>query len=266
VDGRYRWVFMTAERPAADWPRVVRTALGVPAPDLAVLSVLAWRPEMLVADRFAAGRAFLAGDAAHVMPPWAASGANTGIADAHNLAWKLAAVLGGADPGLLDSYHAERRPAGWFAADESTRRTAAFGDPAAAADPNLAHPYVLAAGGFQYPAGALVGDPGADPEPVTAFAPAGRVGTRVPHRWLDAARTRSTLDLAGPGWAALSGGPAAEPAPGLPAHTAELDFLPPGEHLLLRPDHVVAWRGTDPAGPARVRADLLAGATAGARR
>ena len=258
VDGRLRWVFMGADRPDQDWPRVLRTALGVAAPDLEVLSVLPWQPEMLVADRYAAGRAFLAGDAAHVMPPWAASGANTGIADAHNLAWKLAAVLhGAAGPALLDSYHAERRPAGWFVADHSTRYTARFADPGATDDPGLAHPFVLAAGGFQYREGALVPAADEDPEPVTEFAPAGRVGTRVPHRWLGAARTRSTVDLAGPGWALLSGGAPVPVVGDLPSATADLDFLAPGEHLLLRPDDVVAWRGTDPGAVPAVRAALL---------
>jgi 2-polyprenyl-6-methoxyphenol hydroxylase-like FAD-dependent oxidoreductase len=246
VDGRFRWVFMS-QGPAdgRDWPAVLRTALGVPAPDLEVLSVLAWRGEMRVADRYRAGRVFLAGDAAHVMPPYAASGANTGIADAHNLAWKLAAVRRGdaADP-LLDSYQAERRPAGWFAADQSARRTADLRAPVSG--DGLAHPYVLAAGGFQYPAGALAGDPAAGPEPVTEFRPAGRVGTRVPHRWLDPGRTRSTIDLAGPDWAVLAG-------------RAAWDFLPAGQILLLRPDHIVAWRGPDPGAASRVQDRLLRG-------
>ncbi|MGA8116568.1 MAG: FAD-dependent oxidoreductase, partial [Actinocatenispora sp.] len=214
IDGRWRWVFMGPGGDVDhDWPRLLRTALGVPVPDLEVLSVLPWRAEMLVADRYGEGRVHLAGDAAHVMPPFAASGANTGIADAHNLGWKLAAVLRGrAAPTLLDTYDTERRAAGWFVADQSSRRTQEFRDRVAAPDPTLTHPFVLAAGAFQYPAGALVPDPAADPEPVTEFAPTGRVGTRIPHRWLDAARTRSTLDLAGPGWALL-----ATPAPAAPA-------------------------------------------------
>jgi hypothetical protein len=146
-----------------------------------------------------------------VTPPYAASGANTGIADAHNLAWKLAAVRrGDAADALLDSYQAERRPAGWFAADQSARRTTDLR------------------------------------APVTEFAPAGRVGTRVPHRWLDPGRRRSTIDLAGPGWATLTGRP-------------DWDFLPEGDVLLLRPDHVVAWRGRDVAAASRVRAALLQG-------
>jgi hypothetical protein len=228
-----------------DWPARLRTALGVPAPDLEVLSVLAWRGEMRVADRYRAGRVFLAGDAAHVMPPYAASGANTGIADGHNLAWKLAAVrCGDATDALLDSYQAERRPAGWFAADQSARRTADLRAPVTG--DGLAHPYVLAAGGFQYPAGTLAGDPAADPEPVTEFGPAGRVGTRVPHRWLDSARTRSTIDLAGPGWAVLTGRP-------------DWNFLPVRQILLLRPDHIVAWRGPDPAAASEVQDMLLRG-------
>jgi putative polyketide hydroxylase len=273
VDGRRRWVFMspggTADR---DWPALLRTALGVPAPDLEVLSVLPWQAEMRVADRYTGGRVHLAGDAAHVMPPFAASGANTGIADVHNLGWKLAAVLrGDAAPALLDSYDAERRPAGWFIADQSSRRTRDLRSQAEGPDPALAHPLVLAAGGFQYPAGALAPDPrrASDPEPVTEFSPAGRVGTRIPHRWLDPARTRSTIDLAGPGWALVAGGHARpqvqarhggadDPDADRPdASQLDADFLPAGEWLLLRPDHVVAWRGADPAAAAEVLAVLL---------
>lgn len=223
-----------------DWPTVLRTALGVPAPDLEILSVLAWQSQMLVADRYSVGRVHLAGDAAHVMPPFAASGANTGIADVHNLGWKLAAVPRGmAAPALLDSYDTERRPAGWFAADQSVRRGRSFslGTP----DPTLAHPFVLAAGGFQYMHGALV--PDGRREPVTEFAPAGRAGTRIPHRWLDDARTRSTLDLAGPDWAILTGD--------------QVDFLPAGHCVLLRPDHIVAWCGRSATEAADVRATLL---------
>ena len=254
IDGRRRWVFGTPGRQVdRDWPRLLRTVLGVPAPDLRVLSVLPWQPEMRVATRFSQGRVLLAGDAAHVMPPYAASGANTGIADAHNLGWKLAAVLHNqARPALLASYDAERQPAARFAAEQSSRRRP---DLRAGPDPTLAHPYVLAAGGFQYPGGAIAPSPPqlADPEPVTEFAPAGRVGTRIPHRWLDPARTRSTLDLAGPGWALLSGAPARTDQP------IALDFLAADEYLLLRPDHIVAWRGTSPDTAAQAQAALLAG-------
>jgi 2-polyprenyl-6-methoxyphenol hydroxylase-like FAD-dependent oxidoreductase len=66
-----------------------------------------------IVDRYSAGRVFVAGDAAHIHPPTGAQGMNTGIQDAHNLAWKVAlAVAGEAAAGLLDSYDAERRPVG----------------------------------------------------------------------------------------------------------------------------------------------------------
>lgn len=73
--------------------------------------VSAYRVHHRVAARFALGRAFLAGDAAHVHSPAGGQGMNTGIGDAVNLAWKLAAVLrDGADEALLETYEAERRP------------------------------------------------------------------------------------------------------------------------------------------------------------
>src|SRR5215472_13584828 len=66
---------------------------------------------MLLADRYQSGRVFLAGDAAHLNPPWGGHGFNTGIADAVNIGWKLSAVLDGwGGDGLLRSYEVERRP------------------------------------------------------------------------------------------------------------------------------------------------------------
>ncbi|WP_163513154.1 FAD-dependent monooxygenase [Fodinicola acaciae] len=69
-----------------------------------------WRPNIRMVERFRDGRVFLAGDAAHVHPPTGGQGLNTGVQDAYNLGWKLAAVLGGAPEELLETYQAERLP------------------------------------------------------------------------------------------------------------------------------------------------------------
>jgi 2-polyprenyl-6-methoxyphenol hydroxylase-like FAD-dependent oxidoreductase/quinol monooxygenase YgiN len=75
-----------------------------------------------IVDRYRVGRVFVAGDAAHLHPPAGGQGMNTGIQDAWNLGWKLAlAVRGEAAPGLLDSYEAERRPAGKEIVDRAVR-------------------------------------------------------------------------------------------------------------------------------------------------
>lgn len=90
----------------------VRETLRLPS-DLGVEvhHVSEYRPEAVVAQMFRVGRVFLAGDAAHRQPPSAGGGLNTAIQDAHNIAWKLGAVLGGrAGEALLDSYEAERLP------------------------------------------------------------------------------------------------------------------------------------------------------------
>lgn len=91
----------------------IRDLLHLPDLELTVHRVNRWAVESVVADRYRVGRVLLAGDAAHRHSPATGLGLNTGIQDAHNLAWKLAAVLHGkADDALLDSYERERRPIG----------------------------------------------------------------------------------------------------------------------------------------------------------
>ncbi|WP_143832091.1 FAD-dependent monooxygenase [Nocardiopsis sp. CNR-923] len=108
----------TGERCA----RLVRAAIGVPDASVGLRGVMPWEMAALTAERFAAGRVFLAGDSAHVIPPVGGYGANTGVQDAYDLTWKLWAVLGGMAPReLLDSYEEERRPVA-----EATVRQAAM--------------------------------------------------------------------------------------------------------------------------------------------
>src|SRR5688500_6307050 len=90
---------------------LVRSAVGVPDLEVEIEDVAVWKATAETADAFRRGRVFLAGDAAHVMPPTGGFGGNTGVHDADNLAWKLAMVLRGeAGESLLESYEAERRP------------------------------------------------------------------------------------------------------------------------------------------------------------
>jgi 2,4-dichlorophenol 6-monooxygenase len=104
----------------------VRERLGIADLDLTVLRVTRWQIEARLADRYREGRVFVAGDAAHRHSPFGGLGLNTGIQDAHNLTWKLAAVTAGhADDSLLDSYDLERRPVGRRNVDFAT--TAFFG-------------------------------------------------------------------------------------------------------------------------------------------
>ncbi|WIY06252.1 FAD-dependent oxidoreductase [Amycolatopsis mongoliensis] len=83
-----------------------RTGIRLHEPEWSSL----WRANIRLAARYREGRVFLAGDAAHIHSPAGGQGMNTGIQDAHNLGWKLAAVAKGASPALLDTYEAERRP------------------------------------------------------------------------------------------------------------------------------------------------------------
>ena len=93
--------------------QLVRESVGDPDLEVNVLDVDKWRAVAEAAETFQRGRIFLAGDAAHTMPPTGGFGGNTGIQDAHNIAWKLALVLDGkAGPALVDTYDQERQPAG----------------------------------------------------------------------------------------------------------------------------------------------------------
>ncbi|MGW1714955.1 FAD-dependent monooxygenase [Streptomyces sp. NPDC002156] len=113
-EGGWAWIAPTPDDPErADWSGLVSNALGPDGHGVQadVLRVQHWTTTAYVAERFRHGRILLAGDAAHALPPAGGLGMNVGIADVHNLCWKLAGVLRGwAGAGLLESYETERQP------------------------------------------------------------------------------------------------------------------------------------------------------------
>lgn len=238
---------------------LLTTAIGEPI-DIDVIEVAAWQPYERVAEQFDCGRAFLVGDSAHTMPPFKAGGANTAIQSAHNLAWKLAAVLHGtAAPELLATYHAERHPVGRFAARQSlTGPSVALlraGGDMPQLPPDEECPMFNLLIGYRYRSAAVVtGDVDGDGLVDELRA---QPGTRVPHVWVR--EGLSTLDLLGPRFTVLSGDErwcAAAASASLAAHRfysdewAAITGLQPEGALLIRPDDFVGWRADEfPADP-----------------
>lgn len=117
---------ITTEKAA----QMVRDAVGDPDLAVHIQDVAKWIAVCRAVETMRDGRIFLGGDAAHHMTPTGGFGGNTGIQDAHNLAWKLASVLqGAAGPGLLDTYDAERQPAGMQAIEQAYNRYILRSDP-----------------------------------------------------------------------------------------------------------------------------------------
>jgi 2-polyprenyl-6-methoxyphenol hydroxylase-like FAD-dependent oxidoreductase len=249
----------------------VSAGIGDASVPVTIDGVARWRSVSDVARRFRNRRMFLAGDAAHVMPPNGGFGGNTGIHDAHNLAWKLALVLkGAATDALLDTYEAERKPAGKFTVEQAyTRyvtRTATY---LGATDYEpIAHDFNIELGTL-YTSRAIASegdDPSIHADPRTTF---GRPGSRAPHVWLEKNGARvSTLDLFGEGFTLVAGKDgqvwrrvAAEAAPlglDLKAHIVGAGEIRdpdnrfgaaygigPSGAVLVRPDGYVAWRAVE---------------------
>ncbi|MFD5662077.1 FAD-dependent oxidoreductase [Streptomyces hirsutus] len=159
---------------------LVRSAVGDPDLDVDVVGVLPWELAALSAERFRDGSVFLIGDAAHVVPPIGGYGANTGVHDAHNLAWKLASVLRGeAGEALLDSYDAERRPVAEATLEQAQLRLLVRSGRADGEQRRATADVLAVMLGHTYPSAA---EPGArlprfrDPAEL-----AGEPGTRAPH-------------------------------------------------------------------------------------
>ncbi len=172
---------------------LVRSAVGIPNLAVRVDGHTRWRATAHVAQKFQDKRIFIAGDAAHLMPPNGGFGGNTGIHDAHNLAWKLAMVIQGhASPNLLDTYESERKPVAWFTVEQAFARYVARTAPWLQASQQ---PEALV-DDFDIEIGYLYGSPTsvhADPR-TTRGVP----GSRAPHVWLARAGKRlSTIDLTG---------------------------------------------------------------------
>jgi hypothetical protein len=244
---------LTEERTLA----LLRAAIGADMP-MDIVDVANWQAEATCAERLREGRVFLAGDAAHVVPPNGGFGGNTGIQDAHNLAWKLAAVVKGeAGPALLDTYEAERLPLCELTVQQAYTRYATRVVPERGTDgvePPV--PDIELEIGLVMRSAAILREE--DDDGALHLAPAavgGRPGTRAPHVTL--ADGRSTLDLFGSQFVVLR--PAGEGVddwapPGAASHVidaepfAEAYGLAAGGATLVRPDGVIAWRSRAPVG------------------
>jgi putative polyketide hydroxylase len=200
--------------------QLVRTAVGAPELPVEIVSTASFVSSARVAESYGSGRIFLVGDAAHEMTPAGGHGMNTGIQDAHNLAWKLAGVVHGwADPPLLETYQAERQPvARWVTAwsldsfqlvMRGLHGSQSQPDAAPAAPPSGTHAENGIVFGVSYQSAAVIPD-GTEPpcvdNPITDYVPNARPGSRAPHAWLDRGGERiSTLDLFGGEFTLLAG-------------------------------------------------------------
>jgi 2-polyprenyl-6-methoxyphenol hydroxylase-like FAD-dependent oxidoreductase len=258
--------------------------------DFEILSRASWTAGFaLVADRFQAGRIFVAGDAAHLFTPTGGLGYNTAIEDAVNLGWKLAAVTKGwAGSALLDTYELERRPiavrntgyAQGFAdsiglfvpaptlEEDSPAGEAALSEAGAYLEKHAREEFNIPGitfGGRYDGSPAVIGD-GTAPPPDRAneYVQTACPGGRAPHAWLDG--DISLFDRFGPEFTLLRLTDDADTGP-LERAAGDLDVplttVDAREHILrdiyeadlalIRPDQVVAWRGNgSPDDPKRV--------------
>jgi 2-polyprenyl-6-methoxyphenol hydroxylase-like FAD-dependent oxidoreductase len=257
---------------------LLRAAIGVPDIPVVIEDVATWRAVADSAERYQAGRVFLAGDAAHTMPPNGGFGGNTGVQDAWNLAWKLGLVVTGvAGPGLLDTYDAERRPIGALMVEQAYTRYVTRVAPYLGTDgmQPLVDDFSLEIG-CRCNSRAVVPGPGDEggraPLHQHPSESKGRPGSRAPHVALDRGGAEvSTLDLfglryiliagpAGGGWRDATVAAAGEIGLPMDAYVVGGDELAdpegafadaygisPGGAVLVRPDGIVAWRSVDGA-------------------
>jgi putative polyketide hydroxylase len=272
-EGGMAWILAPTPEDAAqaDWADLVSRAIGFGADArVDVLRVQHWVVNAFVAERFRQGRILLAGDAAHAIPPSGGLGMNVGIADVHNLCWKLAGVLQGwAGPHVLESYETERQPVAQealrqavansqlMAQAQRARQEQLGAGEAAPAEIELpwSEQYFAQLGfvlGVSYRSDAVLTEDGDAPETSTDYIPTARPGRRMPHLWVS--HGRSTVDIAGEWFTLLTPDPSRwehEAAGSWPLRIERLpdgcaDLGPHGA-LLVRPDGHIGARWCDHA-------------------
>ncbi|SHH09304.1 FAD-dependent monooxygenase [Massilia sp. CF038] len=265
-DGRWVLMFDDQAYTEADLAGRVRQALGA---DFAfdILTTGRWELAGRIAQHYSEGRVFLAGDAAHQLPPTRGGfGANTGIDDVWNLAFKLAWVIKGyASPRLLDTYNAERQPIGWLRHQQTFARPDYAQWAGDALKGEALYSNAAMELGQLYRSSAIIGADATLPPAAHPDDWAGQPGTRAPHFWVQQnAQNISTVDLfkhelvlltedsrwLAPACAAA----AAAGLPFTPQHVgvdvvfdsakafAHAFGVPAGGATLVRPDGIVAWR------------------------
>lgn len=261
---------------------IVRTASGRPEMRVEIMAKVPWEGAQLVAERFRVGRVFLAGDAAHVHPPAGGFGANTGIHDGHNLAWKLAAVLHGwGGDELLDTYHDERHAVGSAMAQQAmVRNRIRHGYATEEVRAEMVDDIIITLG-YRYHSQAVASTQ-RRPVLTAPLELTGEPGTRAPHVWLDHAGDRiSTIDLFWDSFVLITGSDGAawhqaatRLADRTPVPLRSVRIAPGGDYtapdwaaaygvsssgaVLVRPDAFVAWRSGDAeTDPDKVLADVL---------
>ncbi|MCC6890331.1 MAG: FAD-dependent monooxygenase [Hyphomicrobiales bacterium] len=267
IDGKELWRLTVFDAPLsrAEPDELLRKLAGGPFA-YEMISVSPWERRDYVARSYGNGRVFIAGDSAHECSPTGGIGMHTGLEEAVNLGWKLAATIAGwGGPSLLASYEIERRPIAQRNVSLATRSFHAIAaippwragltewttDPAWLSIPEHVKLHYCYENS---PVCVADGTPPFALEPAR-FEPSTRPGTRAPHAWL--ADDRSTLDLFGDGFALLRlGTKAPDATPLLAAARArnvpmreigladpEVSKLYERRWVLVRPDGHVAWRG-----------------------